>query len=204
MGVTYRVVLVVPNLNGDRYVKTIRIEYEWEFPRCGKCLLYDHSLDDCPKASPNRKNGIEQDKGHISGVLKRVSHEFTVVKRKGVNPKKFNGILMNKKTEYRSVAKQTTNTKSNKNGANLGGKKKQARQELFKKVDSRAKSDSDNEVEEVFNKTAGFMASTSLNNDNGSGYGTKSLLEQWRETTLDYDYNPYDDVYEGHDIFGNL
>ncbi|GJT80281.1 hypothetical protein Tco_1054623 [Tanacetum coccineum] len=45
----------------------------------------------------------------------------------------------------------------------------------------------------------------SLNTGSGSGYGTKSLLEQWRETTVDDDYDPHDDdVYEGHDISENL
>ncbi|GKA73641.1 hypothetical protein Tco_0779943 [Tanacetum coccineum] len=54
----------------------------------------------------------------------------------------------------------------------------------------------------VFNETAGFIA-TSLKS--GSGYDTKSLLKQWKETTLDDDYDPYDDdVYKGHDIFKNL
>nr|GEY52341.1 ribonuclease H-like domain-containing protein [Tanacetum cinerariifolium]GEY62733.1 ribonuclease H-like domain-containing protein [Tanacetum cinerariifolium] len=216
-----RVVLVVPKHNRDGYVKPICIKYEWEFPHCGKCLLYDHSLVDFPKASPNQTNGIEQGEGQISGVSKRVSHEeFIVVNRKGVNPKKFNGILMNKKTKYRSIAKKTTNTKFKKNGANSGGKKKQSIQEVSNSnpfnalnyvendddlFNSRSKSDSDNEVEEVFNKTAAFMASTSLKSNNRSGYGTKSLLEQLRETTLDYDYNPYDDdACEGHDIFENL
>nr|GEW11528.1 hypothetical protein [Tanacetum cinerariifolium] len=59
------------------------------------------------------------------------------------------------------------------------------------KVDYLANADSDNEVDEVFNETASFMASTSLKNGSGvrskstyeqsgsrSGYGTKSLLEQ--------------------------
>ncbi|GKB92673.1 hypothetical protein Tco_0964945 [Tanacetum coccineum] len=37
---------------------------------------------------------------------------------------------------------------------------------------------SDSEVKEVFNETAGFMASTSLKCDNESGYDTKSSFEQ--------------------------
>ncbi|GKF39458.1 hypothetical protein Tco_0119519 [Tanacetum coccineum] len=49
------------------------------------------------------------------------------------------------------------------------------------KVDSTVNADSDSEVEEVFNKTASFMASTSLKSGSESGYGIKSLLEQCRK-----------------------
>ncbi|GJX69188.1 hypothetical protein Tco_0304915 [Tanacetum coccineum] len=55
-----------------------------------------------------------------------------------------------------------------------------------KKVDSLVNSDSDREVEEVFNKNAGFMASTSSKVENysksGSGVESTSMYEQWRET----------------------
>nr|GEW40491.1 hypothetical protein [Tanacetum cinerariifolium] len=38
-----------------------------------------------------------------------------------------------------------------------------------------------------------------------SGYGTNSLLEQWKKTKRDDDYDPYDDdLYESHDISENL
>ncbi|GKD99561.1 hypothetical protein Tco_1387545, partial [Tanacetum coccineum] len=46
---------------------------------------------------------------------------------------------------------------------------------------------------------ANFLASKS----SGVGYGTKSLLEQYRETygNVEYDYDPYDDdLYEGQEI----
>ncbi|GKB01057.1 hypothetical protein Tco_0829101 [Tanacetum coccineum] len=37
------------------------------------------------------------------------------------------------------------------------------------------------------------------------GYGTNSLLEQWRETKWDDDYDPYDnDLYERHDMSDHL
>nr|GEU54530.1 hypothetical protein [Tanacetum cinerariifolium] len=39
----------------------------------------------------------------------------------------------------------------------------------------------------------------------GVGYGTKSLLEQWKETYVNDDYDPYDDgMYEGQDILDNI
>ncbi|GJT99978.1 peptidase S10, serine carboxypeptidase, alpha/beta hydrolase fold protein [Tanacetum coccineum] len=49
--------------------------------------------------------------------------------------------------------------------------------------------DSEDEVESVDNDMTHFMASERV------GFGTNSLLEQWRDTyeNVDYDYDPYDD-----------
>ncbi|GJU50855.1 hypothetical protein Tco_1220410 [Tanacetum coccineum] len=64
---------------------------------------------------------------------------------------------------------------------------------------------SNNEVEEVFNENAGFMESTSLKSGSESRHDTKILLEQWRKTKLDDDYDPYDDdLYDTHDMFENF
>ncbi|GJX63385.1 retrotransposon protein, putative, ty1-copia subclass, partial [Tanacetum coccineum] len=57
--------------------------------------------------------------------------------------------------------------------------------------------DSKDEVASVDNDMANFLASKDV------GYGINSLLEQWKESygNEDYDYDPYDDdMYEGHDI----
>ncbi|GKC69780.1 wall-associated receptor kinase 2-like protein, partial [Tanacetum coccineum] len=55
------------------------------------------------------------------------------------------------------------------------------------KLDYPDNSNSDDEVEPVQNETACFLPSK------GVGYGPKSLWEQWRDTTLDDEY----DLYEG-------
>ncbi|GJS86956.1 hypothetical protein Tco_0769592 [Tanacetum coccineum] len=57
--------------------------------------------------------------------------------------------------------------------------------------------DSEDEVASVNNDMADFLVSKDV------GYGTNSLLEQWKESygNEEYDYDPYnDDMYEGHDI----
>ncbi|GKC33504.1 hypothetical protein Tco_1045888, partial [Tanacetum coccineum] len=65
--------------------------------------------------------------------------------------------------------------------------------------------DSESEVEVVFDETANLMASTSFKGESDRGYGTNSLLEQWRETKRDDDYDPYDDdLYESHDMSDHL
>ncbi|GJU27179.1 zinc finger, CCHC-type containing protein [Tanacetum coccineum] len=59
------------------------------------------------------------------------------------------------------------------------------------KVDAQVDADSDSEVDELFNETAGFMTSTSYEvNKSGRGVRNKSMYEQWKET---YNEDPYDD-----------
>nr|GEY17497.1 hypothetical protein [Tanacetum cinerariifolium] len=58
------------------------------------------------------------------------------------------------------------------------------------------KDDNDNEEEvaSVDNKMANFLAKD-------DGYGTQSLLEQWKYSHDDYEYVPYDDdLYDGQEI----
>ncbi|GJW59143.1 RNA-directed DNA polymerase, eukaryota, reverse transcriptase zinc-binding domain protein [Tanacetum coccineum] len=65
---------------------------------------------------------------------------------------------------------------------------------------------SDSEVEVVFNETANLRISTSGKDGSDKGYGTNSLLEQWRDSYPDNDdYDPYDDdMYENHDVSEHL
>ncbi|GJV95059.1 hypothetical protein Tco_1546636 [Tanacetum coccineum] len=92
--------------------------------------------------------------------------------------------------------KQVYRPVSNKNCANTSGKK------------SKLKCLDKSEVEEVFDEHVVFMASSSLKNGGDSRYGSKSLLEQWRETKRDDDYDPYDDdlynSYNSYDMSDNL
>ncbi|GJR96073.1 hypothetical protein Tco_0268247 [Tanacetum coccineum] len=50
--------------------------------------------------------------------------------------------------------------------------------------------DSENEVEVVFDETTNLMASMSSKGGNDKGYDNNSMLEQWRETNWDDDYDP--------------
>ncbi|GJW99871.1 zinc knuckle CX2CX4HX4C containing protein [Tanacetum coccineum] len=66
--------------------------------------------------------------------------------------------------------------------------------------------ESDSEVEVVFDETANLRISTSGKDRSDKGYGTNSLLEQWRDTYPDNDdYDPYDDdMYENHYLSEHL
>ncbi|GKC08103.1 glucomannan 4-beta-mannosyltransferase 9-like protein [Tanacetum coccineum] len=62
------------------------------------------------------------------------------------------------------------------------------------------------EVEVVFDETANLRIPTSGKDGSDKGYGTNSLLEQWRDSYPDNDdYDPYDDdMYENHDLSEHL
>ncbi|GJR85404.1 hypothetical protein Tco_0209415 [Tanacetum coccineum] len=66
--------------------------------------------------------------------------------------------------------------------------------------------ESDSEVEVVFDEIANLRISTSGKDESDKGYGTNSLLEQWRDSYPDNDdYEPYDDdMYENHDMSEHL
>ncbi|GJY92586.1 hypothetical protein Tco_0508368 [Tanacetum coccineum] len=68
---------------------------------------------------------------------------------------------------------------------------------LLEKVDFSGDHDSEDEVKLVDNEMTSFRASKKV------GYGSNSVLEQWKKTyeNDDYDYDPYDDdLFVGHEI----
>ncbi|GJZ49923.1 hypothetical protein Tco_0604113 [Tanacetum coccineum] len=70
----------------------------------------------------------------------------------------------------------------------------------LKNVEFSGEYDSKNEVASVDNDMARSMAYERV------GFGTQSLLEQWRDSygNGDYDDDPYDDMYEGQDLSHEL
>nr|GEW36119.1 hypothetical protein [Tanacetum cinerariifolium] len=71
----------------------------------------------------------------------------------------------------------------------------------MKKVDYSGDHDSEDEVEPVDNEMVSFRASKRVD------YGTNSLLEQWRKTyeNVNYDCDPYDDnMYKGQEFPDNI
>ncbi|GJS54321.1 hypothetical protein Tco_0627683 [Tanacetum coccineum] len=71
----------------------------------------------------------------------------------------------------------------------------------LEKVEYSGDNGSEDEVEYVHDEMASYLTSKS----SGVGYGTKSLLEQWRKTYVNDDYDPYDDdMYEGEEISDNI
>ncbi|GJW92531.1 hypothetical protein Tco_0170084 [Tanacetum coccineum] len=132
------------------------------------------------------------------------------------------GVLVDPKVGFKPVKQVYRHVSKEKRASTSGNKKKDAesRKELerlitdgkltlvdddkpIENVDYLGNHNSEDEVEPVENEMASFLAS----NPSGVGYGTNSLLKQWRETygNADYDYDPYDDdMYEGQEIPDNI
>nr|GEZ45106.1 zinc knuckle CX2CX4HX4C [Tanacetum cinerariifolium] len=68
--------MVAPNLDGPGYTKeTIRVEYDWEPPHSSVCLIYGHSIDDCPKASKRVVAIIEAPKNLYRSKVNKPTEE---------------------------------------------------------------------------------------------------------------------------------
>ncbi|GKC99543.1 hypothetical protein Tco_1169818, partial [Tanacetum coccineum] len=89
------VTMVVPVLHGKGYTKeTMKVEYEWQPPRCDDCLVFGHDSNGCPKQVTEPAN--EKNEVHNNG--------FTTVrnrKNKGkrgdtVQARSFEGIKLSK------------------------------------------------------------------------------------------------------------
>ncbi|GJS36967.1 retrovirus-related pol polyprotein from transposon TNT 1-94 [Tanacetum coccineum] len=123
-GFSDNLVMAIHNLEGPGYSKeTIRVEYEWEPPRCSTCLLFGHSVDDCPKAPKQIVNRVDKGK---CGPSEDDDEGFVKVKKKklgGENrgTKNFKPISVKQKTQYRPKVNQSTEGNNGKKNVSTSG-----------------------------------------------------------------------------------
>nr|GEX37625.1 putative RNA-directed DNA polymerase, eukaryota, reverse transcriptase zinc-binding domain protein [Tanacetum cinerariifolium] len=200
--------LVMPKLTREgHYTCNVRFEYEWKPSMCSSCKVFRHIHEECPK-----NTGAGEKK-----TVKKPSQTFQVViRKKGVEPtievsnsNPFDVLnLVENDVEFGTNG-GTTNLVSN--GATSSGSS-------FMNINNDGEfasnthvvptgiMESDSEMEVVFDETANLRISTSGKDGSDKGYGTNSLLEQWRDSYPDSDdYDPYDDyMYENHDLSKHL
>ncbi|GJV75391.1 reverse transcriptase domain-containing protein [Tanacetum coccineum] len=191
VGLRKNMIIAIPNLEGEGEVLyTVRIKYECKSPRCGMCKVFGHDDMTCPH--------------RVVEVPKKQSKNTNVFQQQ---PKRaFRCLNLVSKIQFK-LTKQVDQPVSKKNGASSSGIKKQdetTTQEAStsnptsnvasKNVDDPVNAYNDNEVKEVYDETASFMAQaiSKINNTskNGSGVKNSSLYERWKKT---YDDNLYDD-----------
>ncbi|GKB21363.1 aldehyde oxidase GLOX-like protein [Tanacetum coccineum] len=117
--------MAVPNLKGTGYTKeTIRVEYEWEPPRFSTCLIFGHSLNDCPKSPKRVVNIMDKGKGGSSGADDEGFVEVKKKKSSGNNGgnKNFKSVSMKQKPQYHPKAKQFTEGANQKTNPSAGKK----------------------------------------------------------------------------------
>nr|GEX30754.1 hypothetical protein [Tanacetum cinerariifolium] len=141
------------------YTCNVHVEYEWKPSRCSSCKVFGHIHKECPKnTGAGEKKTVKKPSQTSQGVPV------------GFKPQK----------EYRSVTK-------NPNASSSGNKKKGKLRILDNEENPLVPTgivESDNEVKVVFDETANLRISTSDKDESDKGYGTNSLLEQWRDHHL--------------------
>ncbi|GJS40295.1 zinc finger, CCHC-type containing protein [Tanacetum coccineum] len=198
------IMVVMPKLVGEwSYMCTIRVEYEWIPLMYSSCKVFGHFVDECLKkivsdVVKNLRNPRQAARGVLVGPkvglkpTKQFYKPISIKNSANTSGKKkqaelyewgefkgcWEGIFFN-------VAPGSSSTTPIVEMIDQLERKILERKLMFLdddgkplyKADFTSIADSDSEVEEVFNYTAGYMASVSLKSGNESGYGNNSLLE---------------------------
>ncbi|GJR77078.1 hypothetical protein Tco_0089443 [Tanacetum coccineum] len=218
------IVVAMPKLVGERFNLCTRcVVYEWKPPWCSSCKVFGHVLNECPKQRVSNLV-MNNPRQATRGVLVSLKVSFKSTKqiyRPISNKNSASSICKKKQVEVSREKVSKSNPFDALNSVDsddhldkidklesqiLDGKLKFGDDDRNLLVPTgNVDSDSESEVEVVFDKTANLMASTSFKCGNDRVYDTNSLLEQWRETKQDDDNNLYDeDLYESHDMLVHL
>ncbi|GJY83695.1 putative reverse transcriptase domain-containing protein [Tanacetum coccineum] len=186
--------------------------------RCACCKFFIRVQEECPKnigagETKNLKKPSQTPKGFSVGqkkgfkpkqvyqpVLKKPTANTSRNKKKNMKPTKEVSKL--NPFDVLTSVENDVNLGINEGTANLASQEANSSKSLFwngkplENVSYSGDYDSEDEVALVHNEMTSFLAKK-------DGYGTQSLLEQWKESyeNGDYEYDPYDDdMYEGQDI----
>nr|GEW63487.1 hypothetical protein [Tanacetum cinerariifolium] len=195
------IVVAMPKITREgHYTCNVRVEYEWKPPKCLSCKIFRHIHEECLKNSgAGEKKTVKKPSQTSRGVLLGSKMGFKHQK------------------EYQHVPKKTTTSSS-------GNKKKGVKPtievsnpnpfDVLNSVDNEMEFGTNKGTTNLVNNEATSSGSSFMNLDNdveflsntSIGYGTNSLLEQWRDSYPDNDdYDPYDDgMYENHDLSEHL
>ncbi|GJS86895.1 hypothetical protein Tco_0769531 [Tanacetum coccineum] len=188
----------IPREDGKGYTTVnVRIEFEWQPPRCGTCKNFDHLESVCPMkrvAGPSKKSDmqadVKKDKRYIKGYRVNIP-KSKLVYRAVVKPQGDNNVASNMEQNFvdnsakeESVLEYVGN--KDINGCTL--REKQGDKVLTKKSSSSMEilnEDSDTDVDEVFLPNDGIPFPSS------PGGGGKPLEEDMLNA-----YNAYEDQFE--------
>ncbi|GJV68900.1 putative reverse transcriptase domain-containing protein [Tanacetum coccineum] len=185
------IIVAMPKLAGERfYTCNVRVEYEWKPPRCVCCKIFGHVQDECAKnvdgeLVKNMKKPSQTPRGVPVGPNVGFKPVKQVYRQNVESSSTSTTLMVEKINKMERLIIEGKVTLVDGEGKHLT------------KVDSSGDHDSEDEVASVDNDMTNFLASKK------DGYGTNSLLEQWKKSYVngDYDFDPYDDdIYEDQDI----
>ncbi|GJZ65283.1 retrotransposon protein, putative, ty1-copia subclass, partial [Tanacetum coccineum] len=221
----HNIVVAMPKITRvGHYTCNVHVEYEWKPPRCLSCKVFGHIHEECLKnagaeyrpvpkksttsSSGNKKKGVEPTIEVSNSNPFDVLNSFDNDVKFGTNRRTTN-LVNNGATSSGSSFMNVDNSSS---GTTPIIDKIRKFEDLLtsgqailvdkagnplKKVEFSSEYDSEDEVASVDNYMARSMASKRV------GFGTQRLLEQWRDSygNGDYDDDPYDDdMYEGQEV----
>ncbi|GKC93413.1 cytokinin dehydrogenase 3-like protein [Tanacetum coccineum] len=226
------IVVAMPKITREgHYTCNVRVEYEWKPPRCSSCKVFGHIHEECTKnTGAGEKKTVKKPSQTSRGVSVGPNMGLNLKKNIDMFPKSLMLVLVEFGTNEETT--NLVNNEANSSGSSFMnidndgefasntpiGKKidkieRQIGEGKLKLLDNDENPlvqtgivESDSEVEVVFDETANLRILTSGKDGSDKGYGTNSLLEQWRDSYLDNDdYDPYnDDMYENHDLSEHL
>nr|GEX10038.1 hypothetical protein [Tanacetum cinerariifolium] len=195
------IVMAMPKITTEgHYTCNVHVEYEWKPPRCSSCKVFGHIHDECLKNTG-------------AGEKKTVKKPSQASRGVPVCPK----IDFKSQKEYRPVTKKhnTSSSGNKKKGVEPTIKVSNSNPfDVLNSVNNDVEFSTNGGTSNLGNNEATPSGSSFMNIDNdvelagntSIGYGTNTLLEQWRDSYPDNDdYDPYDDdMYENHDLSEHL
>ncbi|XP_022039949.1 uncharacterized protein LOC110942480 [Helianthus annuus] len=172
--------MAIPESEGEGFIKeTMYVEYEWSPHRCATCCVFGHNIDACPKQPMKPIKALHEE--HKRNVQKnRSTKKMHVVDQDGyteVHGKKAAkkvGIPVNKQKsrfEYRPVGPKPKGDSNKASSSNSNRSNNPF--DILNEVDADSgatiknsgmdNEDTDDDVEEVYNETDGFMMEGTLN-----------------------------------------
>ncbi|GKD41269.1 cytokinin dehydrogenase 3-like protein [Tanacetum coccineum] len=225
------IVVAMPKITKEgHYTCNVRVEYEWRPPRCSSCKVFGHIHEECLKgveyrsvpkkptasSSGNKKKGVEPtievSNSNPFDVLNSVDNDVEFGTNRGTTNLVNNGAtssgssFMNLIIVVLFASNTPISEKIDKIERQIGKGKLRLLNNDGNPLVPTGIVESDSEVKVVFDDTANLRISMSGKDGSDKGYGTNSLLEQWRDSYPDNDdYDPYDDnMYENHDLSEHL
>nr|GEV23295.1 hypothetical protein [Tanacetum cinerariifolium] len=190
------IVMAMPKITREgHYICDVRVEYEWKPSRCASCKVFGHIHEECPKnTGAGEKKTVKKPSQTSQGVLVGSKIE-PAIEVSNSNPfEVLNSVDID---EELGTNGGTTNLKFKELLTSGQAILVDEAGNPLKEIEILDDYDSEDEVASVDNDMASSMASEIV------GFGTQSLLEQWRDSygNGDYDDDPYnDDMYEVQDL----
>nr|GEW28410.1 hypothetical protein [Tanacetum cinerariifolium] len=186
------IVVAMPKITREgHYTCNVHVEYKWKPPTCSSCKVSGHIHEECPKNTGAEYRAVPKKPNISSSGNKKKSVEPTI---EVSNSNPFD-ILNSVDNDVEFGTKWGITNLVNNLATSSGSS--------YMNIDNNEEFASNTPiVEVVFDETANLRISTSGKDGSDKGYGTNSLLEQWRDSYPDNDdYDPYDDdMYENHDM----